>query len=272
MSDNKRGLPVRTQEDADLKLQTKIVDYQDPDGVGKQLEVDADGNAHVEMHGNRADDNTDVVLLLSEEGFSNSRGDYQVDDNSRPSSSAPIMHQRKNTAETPTEVDQLLRPTGVTYDNGVDETIVAQDVAIRDENGVPYSKDNPMPVTIEESEGDETHDYFEHVDVVSDGGTSVRNYSVPNGKTFLLDQVLCDGSLAHKLQVEIGDGAVSETFTTLSQRFASEANDNADMVLKRPKKVVGTANSTTIRLTVTNRDKHDDVSIYTTLVGLLHDS
>lgn len=267
MSDNKRGLPVRTQEDPDLKLQTKIVDFTTPT---QGQTVDTDGNAHVEVHGNQPTTNNDVALQLSEEGRPNGRGDYDVTTNSKPASSTPIMHQRKNTAETPDETDQILRPTGVTYDNGVDETIVAQDVAIRDENGVPYSKDNPLPVAIEESEGVETHDFFEHVDVTSNGGTSVRNFTVNDGETFLLEQVLCDGSLAHKMTLEVGDGAASETFAKKAVRFASETNENADAEFKRPIKVVGTVNGTTIRITVENRDKHDDVSIYSTLVGLLN--
>jgi len=268
MSDNKRGLPVRTQEDPDLKLQVKNVDYTTPT---QGQEVDTDGNAHVEIHGNDAA-GTDRVVALSEEGRVNSNGDYDVATNTKPASASPIMHDRKSTAETPSETDQNLRQTGITYDNGVDETIVAADVAIRDEEGVPYSKDNPLPVAIEESEGDEVHDYNEAVDVVSNGGTATHEYSVANNKTFLLDQVLADASMAFKIDVEIGDGAAVETFTKLATRFASEVNDNADMELKRPKKVVGTVNTTTVRVTVTNRDKNDVQSVYTTIVGLLHDS
>jgi len=269
MSDNKRGLPVRTQEDPDLKVQVKLVDYDTP---SQGMEVDTDKNAHVEVHGNQPTTNNDIALQLSEEGRVNGNGDYDVSTNTKPASCAPIMHDRKDTAETPSETDQNLRPTGVTYDNGVDETIVAQDVAIRDEDGVPYSKDNPMPVALEESEGEEIHDYFEHVDVVKNGATSTHTFSVVNGKTLSLDQVLCDGSLAHSMKLEIGDGGATETFVSKANRFASEANDNADVEFKRSLKVIGTVNNTTVKVTVTNRDKHDDVSIYTTIVGLLHNT
>jgi hypothetical protein len=266
MSDTKRGLPVRTQEDPDLKLQVKIVDEANPDT--QQMTVDTDKNAHVEVHGNRVDDAADIVLALSEEGHANTRGDYDVDDNSKPSSSAPIMHQRKNTAETPALADQLLRPTGIAYDNGVDETIVAQDVAIRDHNGVPWSKDNPMPISLEESAGEEIHDYLEHVDVTQNGGTNNHEFVVALGETLLLEQVLCDASVAHKMDLYIGDGAASEAFVKKATRFASEVHDTADVELKRSIKIIGTADGTTVRITVTNRDKHDDSSIYTTIVGL----
>ena len=42
MSDNKRGLPVRTQEDPDLKLQTKLVDFVDP-SLGMEIDSDKNG-------------------------------------------------------------------------------------------------------------------------------------------------------------------------------------------------------------------------------------
>lgn len=268
MSDNKRGLPIRTQEDPDLKVQVKNVDFTTP---SQGQVVDVDGNAHVELHGN---DNagTDKVVALSEEGRVNGNGDYDVALNTKPSSSAPIMHDRKNTAQTPTEADQNLRPTGVTYDNGVDTTVVAQDMAMHDENGVPYSKSNPLSVAIEESKGIEIHDYLESIDVISNGGTAVHTYTVVSGKTFLLEQVLCDGSLAHSMTLEIGDGGATEIFAPKAKRFASEDNGNADVEFKKTLKVIGTANGTTVKVTVQNRDSHANVSIYTTIVGLLHNT
>lgn len=267
MSDNKRGMPIRTQEDPDLKVQVKLVDFTTP---SQGQIIDTDGNAHVELHGNKPGTNDDVVMQLSEEGRVNSRGDYDVATNTKPASSAAIMHSRKDTAETPSEADQVLRPTGVTFDNGIDETIVAQDVALRDESGVPYSSSNPLPCSIEESEGVEVHDYKENIDVTSNNGTAVHEYIVADETTFTLDQVICDGSVAHKMELEIGDGAATESFTKKATRFASETNDNADVEFKRPIKVVGTVNGTTVRVTVTNRDKHDAVSIYTTIVGLIN--
>ena len=268
MSDQKRGLPVRTEEDPDLKLQTKIVDHATPT---QGMEVDIDKNAHVEVHGND-DAGVDRVLALSEEGRANGNGDYDAALNSKPSSASPIMHDRKNTAEVPSETDQNLRQTGKTFDNGVDETVVIADVGIRDADGVPFSKDNPLPISVEESIGDEIHDYKEDIDVVKNGGTAIHEFSVVNGKTLLLEQVLADASMAFKMELEIGDGAASEVFFKKAVRFASEVNDNADVEFKRPIKVIGTADTTTVRITVENRDKNDDQSIYTTIVGLLHNS
>lgn len=266
MSDVKKGLPVRTQQDPDERLQTKIVDFTTP---GQGQTVDTDGNAHVEIHGNEVGTGNDKVIVLSEEGKNMLNGVYNVATNTEPSNVGVILHARAGTSALPGAADQIRRVTAVIYDNGVDETVVAQDVAIRDENGIPYSKDNPLSVTVEESPGDEIHDYLQSVDVTAAGGTNQHTFVVNDGETFLLEQILADASSAFKMTLEIGDGAASEAFTTKAVRFASEVNDNADVELKRAIKVIGTANGTTVRVTVENRDEEDDQCIFTTIIGVL---
>lgn len=261
--DHKSGLPIRSEKDgADERVQVKIVDANDPDNL--QMEVDSDNNAHVEMHGNRADDAADVVLQLSEEGRVNPRGDYEVDENSKPASIAPVMHIRKNTAETPTEADQLLRPTGIAYDNGVDETIVAQDVALRDEEGVPYSASNPLPVAVEESEGDEVHDFFVSTIAVPKDGSDTHTFIVPAGKVFLFEQVLMDSSAQHKLDVAYG---VAASEVRHFVKFGTKSKD-ASFELKE---TVVLAAAEQIVLTRTNEDQQA-ASMYSTIVGKLRDA
>lgn len=261
--DHKSALPIRSEADGlDERVQTKIVDATDPDNL--QMEVDSDNNAHVEVHGNRADDAADVVLQLSEEGRPNSRGDYEVDDNSKPASSAPIMHQRKNTAETPTEADQLLRPTGVTYDNGVDETVVAQDVALRDEDGVPYSQVNPLPVSFEESEGDEVHDFNASATAVPKNGSDTHTYTVPAGKVFLFEQAIMDFSADCKMEIAWGP-ATAEVRNVV--RFGTKSKE-CSVELKRPAKL--TAGQQVV-ITRTNNDQQPG-TMYSTIIGLLRDA
>ena len=91
MSDFKASLPVRTEADADERLQSMIVDYST---VSQGMTVDTDNNAHVEVHGNRADDAADVALVLSEQGRVNPDGVYEADDNSKPAHTGVIGHVR----------------------------------------------------------------------------------------------------------------------------------------------------------------------------------
>ena len=81
MSDKKIGLPVRTEEDVDKKVQVKVVDATNPDT--QQMEVDTDGNAHVEMHGNDPA-GVDRVLKTSEEGSVDIDGVYDADPRDNP--------------------------------------------------------------------------------------------------------------------------------------------------------------------------------------------
>lgn len=148
MSDYPSSLPVRTEADADERLQSKIVDYTSP---ANGLTVDSDGNAHTEVHGNRADDAADVALLLSETGRVNPDGVYEADDNSKPAHVGMIGHTR---SATPSDSDQVKRVTAVSND-----TVHALDVAIHDASGAPFSASNPFPVQPLPLSGVRVHDY-----------------------------------------------------------------------------------------------------------------
>jgi len=253
------GLPVRSEADgADERVQVKMVDATNPDT--QQMIVDTDSNAHVEIHGND-EAGIDRVVELSETGNVALDGDYNVTTNTNPSSVGLIAHDRNGASTDRTH--QNLRPTAVVGENDT----VNIDVALHDEAGQNYDANNPLPVTFEESEGDEKHEFEETEDVLKDA-TAVHSYSVLDGKTFLLYKVLCSGSGKIKALLEIGDGGATEAFVTKVVTFNSTANPQADMSFDRiPIKVVGTSNTTTVRITLTNRDNQQQ-DLHSTFVGI----
>lgn len=250
-NDIESALPIRSKQDADERVHSKLVDYVDPNGVDKQLEI-SEKKAHVRNFG-KDSDGADQQVLLSQEGHTQSNGDYDAVSNKRPSSQGLIAHDRKGTGEVPAEADQNQRPTAVVYDNGVDETVVCQDVAIRDEDGVPYSKTNPMPVSIEESEGDEIHSFFESAAAIVKNNTDTHEYTVTAGKEFELEQwsISASGLMKGTLQVETGVG--TGIFNIVDVLFNSTANPNAEKSFKRPIKVAAGVKVQIIRLNGDNQ-------------------
>jgi hypothetical protein len=229
-------LPIRSVADGDdERVHVKIVDYTDPDGVDKQVEV-SEKMVHNKNHGEDSD-GIKKEQMLSQEGHNLTNGDYDATLNKRPSSQGTILHDRKDTAETPAEADQNVRPTGVTYDNGVDETVVCSDVAIRDEDGVPYSQTNPMPVTFEESEGDEIHEQFESVAAIAKDASDDQIYTVTGGKTFLLEQWGISSSGHMKAELFVETAPASAVFTLKDVLYGTAACPNDDNVLRRGIKV-----------------------------------
>lgn len=259
-TDIERGLPIRTEDDADQKVQTKIVDHTTPT---QGMEVDTDGNAHAEVHGNRCDDAADVVLQLSEEGRPNPRGDYEVDDNSCPASAANIAHTR---GATPDETDQVIRVTGIT--NG---DCHAMDVALKNSDGSLIDDTNPLPVQPQEEVGDAICD-FKELDIAA-GATDNHDYTVVSGKTLILKQIAFGSTARSKWTLEIGDGAAVEVFTRKEVCFTTESDQCGMMSFPGcSPKIVGTATGTSVRLTRENRDDDDTACLNSTIKGCLVDT
>lgn len=257
MSDYKSGLPVRSEADGtDERVQTKIVDAQNPDT--QQLEVDTDNNAHVEVHGNKPTTGDDVALQLSEEGRPNSRGDYDVTDNSKPASAALIAHERN---ASKSETHQTKRVSAV--DSSVDTSVTALDVAIRDESGNPYTQNNPLPVSVEESEGDEIADYDQSVAVIKDASAN-HDYTVTAAKTLVIDNILCSASGRARFELQIEDGVAADTYTSKAVVFNSTANPNAEIPIAKKITVAAGVN---VRIVKTNLDNQPQ-DIYTTILGI----
>lgn len=122
MSDNKKGLPVRTEGDVDNKVQVKIVDCTTPTQC---MIVDTDGNAHTEIHGNDPG-GVDRVILTSEEGHISINGIWHTTTNTDPANIGIISHTRN---ATPTDTHQVERTTAaVPADDIANATIHAIDV------------------------------------------------------------------------------------------------------------------------------------------------
>ena len=260
MADYDSGLPIRSEVDGtDERVHVKIVDGTTDPAVN-QTRVDSDNNLHIEVHGNRADDATDVVLRLSELGATVIDGLYHADDNSDPANIALVAHTRN---ATPGDTQSTERLTSIEDSGG---TVRALDVSLHDEDGEAYSQSNPLPVTLEESEGDEVHDYDKGVAIAKDA-TSTHDYSVGSGDTFSFQQLLTSASGKMKVEVQIGDGAASEVFSEVAVRFNSTASPEADVNWKVPIVVVRTANTTTVRVIRTNLDNQPQ-DLYSTIVGI----
>ena len=259
MADIEKGLPIRTEDDPQNKVQVKVVDFTTPT-QGQQ--VDTDGNAHTKVHGTDPAA-ADQTLKLSETGRANPDGDYDGTSNTKPASSALIAHDRD---AAPDETDQNKRVTAVA---GADDT-VCLDVAIRDEAGAAFSATNPMPTyQVDDLPGAEVHDEDTAVDVAADQAAAANHdHSVADGDTFHLKSVLCSASGRGRFQVQVGDGAASEAFVPLATKFVTESHPNADFIFDPPKKFVGTVDTTTVRVVKLNRDDDDVQDMFSTIIGV----
>lgn len=251
MSDIKSMLPIRSAQDADQRVQVKIVDSLVP---SQQTQVDTDRNLHVKIHGTDSG-GTDRILLASEAGNLVSDGIYNASTNTHPSSHGLAAAQR---AASPALTDMLKRITAISSG-----TTHALDISLHDEAGNAYSYANPLNVVVAESSGTELQDYFEDVSDVAVGGTHVHTYTVPAAKTLKLDQILASGSGRVKCLIEQSQDGT--TFLKVATRFNSTANPNVDTDLKR---IVSIPTGGKVRITMTNIDE-SAFTMYSTVVGVL---
>ncbi len=257
MSDYNSQLPVRSKQDADERVQIKIVDEANPDT--QQATVDTDKNVKVGVYGDRTDDQADIALALSEEGKSVVRGDYEADDSSEPSSVGLIVSSKQ---ASPDQTHQLVRPTGL--QGTTDNTIHAMHVALTDEAANPYSGSNPMPVTLEASEGTEVEEFDEAVDIAKDA-TDDHDYTVTALKTFSGSKIWASASGKMKIEVQLETAAASGIFNTKYVGFNSTANPNICISLEKIglEQVAGAI----VKIIRTNLDNQTQ-SLYSTIVGV----
>jgi len=140
------------------------------------------------------------------------------------------------------------------HDNGFER------IHLLDENGVAYSQNNPMPTSLEESEGEEVHDYNESaINVVATGSDS-HVYTVPAGKRFQFEELMCSCSGRAKFVVEVG------TVGSLIRKgvvFLNASKRSYPWRLKRP--IVLNAGQI-VKITRINNDSLP-LSLYTTIIG-----
>jgi len=256
MADYDSSLPIRSEADgADERVQTKIVDKSNPDT--QQMEVDTDGNAHVEVHGNDPT-GTDKVIRTSEQGSVEVDGVYDASNNTEPSNTGIIAQQRN---ATPGDTLQTERLTSVQDSGG---TVRSLDVSLHDEDGEAYSSTNPLPVTLEESEGDEICDYNTTSSVIKDAIAN-HDYTVTALKTLISQRVWVAGSGKLKVELQLETGVASGIYNTFLVAFNSTANPNIDIPLDKicGKQIAG-AN---VRIVITNKDNQPQ-DLYSTLMGI----
>ena len=257
MADYDSSLPVRSEADGnDERLHVKLVDYTNPDT--QQAQVNTDSELLVEVHGKNPASG-DETLRLSELGAVNPDGDYDVTNNTKPASIGIIASDR---GASVTETSQNLRPTGVSGDSNK----IALDVAISDSSGNDIDSGNPLPVSVAPSTGTKIHDYNTTASVAKDASTN-HDYSIADTNVLSISGFHASGSGKIKVELLVGDGAVSEVFTTKAVYFNSTADPNIKVDFYGiPLQATGTTNTTTIRLTITNLDNQPQ-DVYSTLIG-----
>lgn len=258
MADYDSSLPIRSEADgADERVQVKIVDATNPDT--QQAVVDADSNVKVAVYG---DDPTatDVALRLSELGAAAVDGVYDGTNNTDPSNVGLVAHVRN---ATPGDTQQTERLTSIEDAGG---TVRALDVSLHDEAGEAFTEANPLPVFLAESPGAEVHDFDQAVAVASDA-TSNHDISIASGDVFSLKKVHAAASGKMKIEIQVGDGASTEVFSTVAVSFNSTANPECGVMFIPAISVTGTVDTTTIRVIRTNLDNQAQ-DLYTTIMGV----
>lgn len=139
-----------------------------------------------------------------------------------------------------------------------DLTAVSDSVAahILDENGNPFTNANPLPVSIEESAGDEVCDYQTSSSLASAASTN-HDYTVTAAKTLLIQSAWVSGSSKLKAVVQV-NGA------TKYVGFNSTANPNIEIPMN---KILKAAATQVVRITITNLDNQAQ-DVYSTLLGV----
>jgi hypothetical protein len=256
MADIFAGQPVRSEADGtDERLHVKIVDYTSPGGADNQAEV-SEKLIHVRNFG-QDPATTKVQLKLSELGYANSDGVYDVTNNTLPSSNGVILHSRN---VSPAATQQTLRQTGVA--NGAGD-VRAADVAIRDEAGEPFSVSNPLPVQAVEGVGDEIFDFKDSGDIARNSSDD-HDYTVTAAKTLYVKQLFLSASGAAKFDFQVEDSVGADTYTTYATFFVSASDQNEKPVFHVPYVV---ATGVKVRITATNKDQQPQ-SMYSTIVGV----
>lgn len=258
MSDYNSGLPIRSEVDGtDERVHSKIVGS--PTGASpatNQVAVDNDKNAHVEMHGNDPA-GTDRVVRTSEIGALTPDGVYDVANNTKPGNAGVIVHTR---AVTPGDAQQNIRATGI--NSTTNTSVWAQDVAIRDEQGNPFSATNPLPVTSVDSEGTEVNNYLASVAVAVNGAVN-HDYTVTAATTLKLSNIWASASGKMKIEVQVETGVATGSFTSRFVGFNSTANPNIELPIVEN---IAVAAGVKVRVIRTNKDNQAQ-DLYSTISG-----
>lgn len=254
MADYDSQLPVRSKQDVDERVLTKIQDGDNPDGANETMTV-SEKKAHVRVHG-KDSDGVDQEVLLSQEGHVQSNGDYDATTNKRPSSQGLITSDR---SASPDETTMNKRPTAVVGDDDK----VALDCAISDSQGNRIDENNPLAVFFADNPGQEIQDFDQAVNVAKNASAD-HDYTVAATTELRKLNVEASASGKCKFELQIEDGVAAGTFSTIGVKFNSTANPNVRFELTAPKPV---ATGVIIKLVKTNLD-NQQLDIYSTINGV----
>jgi len=214
MADYKSSLPIRTEADADNRVQSKIVDFTDPT---KGTKVNDDGKVEAR---------TDGV--------------YDGTNNTKPATSGIIASSR---SATPGDDTLGKRPTAITSSD-----VTALDVALRQSTGEAISATNPLPVvTSNVIPGDEVLNFDQASSVASDASAN-HSYTPTASSTLVLQKILCSASGRAKFEIKIGATGSEATAAVL---FVSTSTPNAVYEFKAPQNLT---DAQSIVITKTNLD------------------
>ena len=251
-TDYNSQLPVRSKDDIDERVLIKIQDGDTPGGANETMTV-SEKKAHVRAHGSDSDGN-DLELLLSQEGHTQSNGDYDAANNKRPSSQGLIASDRD---AAPGETTMNKRPTAVAGDDDK----IALDVAMSDSQGNAITEANPLPTYQAESPGDELDD-FNDADAVAKDATANHDYTVTALKTLKSIKAPCSASGKARFELQVETGVATGIFIGVAVGFNSTANPN--LVLEYKKSV---AAGIIVRVAKTNLDNQAQ-SLYSQIQGI----
>lgn len=257
MADINSALPIRSEADgADQRVQVKVVDSTAPGTAANQMTV-SENLAHIRNFG--ADPaGVKRQLKLSELGEVAIDGTYDASNNTNPANVGMVVQERNATAA---DTRQTMKPTAI---RGTTlSTHVSLDVALHDEAGEAYTQKNPLPVSIEESEGVEVSDY-DTSSAVAANATVNHEYIVTTGKVLILDGVWASASGKIKAVLSIETAAASNVFNTYKVGFNSTANPNIDFPMRKTLLVPAGAR---VRVVITNKDLNAQ-DVYTTIEGI----
>ena len=144
------------------------------------------------------------------------------------------------------------------YDSGLP-------VRLRDEDNLPFTENNPLPVSLEEAEGDEIQDFQKDEDVSAFGASVVEHiYTVNTGKKFNFSSVLFAGSGRMKVEVQVETGVGTDVFETKAVAFSSTAKLSDVIPFS---KNINVAEGVKVKLLKSNLDNRPQ-DLYTTIIGL----
>jgi len=218
MADYNSQLPVRSKDDIDERVLVKHQDGDDPSGVGKTQEI-SEKKAHVRNFSKDSDGN-DQEVLLSQEGHTQSNGDYDAVNNKRPSSQGLIVSDRD---AAPSESTMNKRPTAVV---GEDDT-VCLDVSLHDGDGQKYDEDNPLAIYVAESPADEVDEY-DHASAVVKDAIANHDYTVTVAKKLKSIEAEAGGSGLARFELQIETGVATGIYTPVMTKFNSTAKPSVE--------------------------------------------